>query len=212
MGGRANSRSGNGTLSKTKPGGEQPDDYLYSPEAPVPSVGGHSCCMPDATPMGPFEQAAVEYRNDVLLYTSAPLDQPLFVAGKVTATVFAASSAQDTDFVVKLCDVHPDGRSFNLQEGVIRARFRDGLSRETLIEPGRIYDYEISVGVICHLFKPGHRLRVQIASSNYPAWDRNPNTGDPIGAEDVFALVAAHQTIFHDAERLSRIELPVVDG
>lgn len=210
--GRANSLSGNGTLSWQAPGTEPPDFYVYGPEAPVQSAGGHSCCMPQNTPMGPADQAGVELRNDVLVYTSTPLDQPLFVAGKVTAVVHAATTAHDTDWVVKLCDVSPDGRSINLQEGVVRARYRDGATVDRPIEPNRVYEYRLSVGVVCHRFKPGHRLRVQVTSSNFPAWDRNPNTGDSLGSEPPFGWVVANQTIFHDGARPSRLELPIIRG
>ena len=125
-GGRANSLSGNGFLSLEKPGETELSDYfLYDPAGPVQSLGGHSCCFPQASPMGPMIQRDVELRNDVLVYSSPPLDRPIWVAGKVTARLFAATSARDTDWVAKLCDVAPDGRSINIQEGVIRARFRD---------------------------------------------------------------------------------------
>ena len=210
--GRANSLSGNGTLSFDAPGDEPADFYIYSPEAPVQSAGGHSCCMPQNTPMGPADQAGVELRNDVLVYSSAALDQPVLVAGKVSAVLHAATTAVDTDWVVKLCDVSPDGRSVNLQEGVIRARYREGTDVERPIEPGHVYEYRISVGVVCHRFAAGHRLRVQVTSSNFPAWDRNPNTGGPPGSESPFGLVVANQTVFHDGARASRLELPVVRG
>jgi putative CocE/NonD family hydrolase len=166
--------------------------------------------MPQNTPMGPADQAGVELRNDVLVYTSAPLDQPLFVAGQVTAVLHAATTARDTDWVVKLCDVSPDGRSINLQEGVVRSRYRDGATLDRPIEPNRVYEYRLTVGVVCHQFKPGHRLRVQVTSSNFPAWDRNSNTGDSLDNETPFNWVVANQTIFHDGPRASRLDLPVV--
>ena len=209
-GGRANSLSGDGTLEREAPGDEPPDFFIYNPFDPVPSLGGHSCCLPQVAPMGPMDQRPVEYRNDVLVYTSAPLDVPCFAAGFVKARLNAATSAADTDFTVKLCDVEPDGRSINLFEGVIRGRFRESRKAEVPLEPHRVYEFDIDVGVICHLFRAGHRLRVEVSSSNFPAFDRNPNTGGPIGAEHAFDLQPAHQTVFHDSARPSFIDLPVV--
>ena len=208
--GRANSLSGNGTLDREAPGDEAPDFFVYNPFDPVPSLGGHSCCLPATAPMGPMDQRPVEYRNDVLVYSSAPLEAPLFAAGFVTARLSAATSAADTDFTVKLCDVEPGGRSINLFEGVIRGRFRESRAAALPLEPHRVYAFSVDVGVICHLFRAGHRVRVEVSSSNYPAFDRNPNTGGPIGAEHAFDLVPAHQTLFHDGARPSFIDLPVV--
>ena len=208
--GRANSLSGDGTLDREAPGDEAPDFFIYNPLDPVPSMGGHSCCLPATAPMGPMDQRPVEYRNDVLVYSSAPLEAPLFAAGFVTARLSAATSAADTDFTVKLCDVEPGGRSINLFEGVIRGRFREGRAAAVPLEPHRVYAFSVDVGVICHLFRAGHRVRVEVSSSNYPAFDRNPNTGGPIGAEHAFDLRPAHQTLFHDGARPSFIDLPVV--
>ncbi len=210
--GRANSLSGNGRLGRETPSEEEPDFFVYDPYQPVPSVGGHSCCYPGNAPMGPQDQRPVEVRNDVLVYTSDPLGASLLVAGRANVILFAASSAVDTDFTVKLCDVAPDGTSLNMQEGVIRARFRESREREVLIEPGRIYEYRIDLGGLCHSFGTGHRIRVQVTSSDYPAYDRNPNTGVPIGAEAPFSAMPADQTVFHDAGRASRLELPVATG
>ena len=120
--------------------------------------------------MGPMDQRPVEYRNDVLVYTSPPLDAPSFAAGFVTAQLNAATSATDTDFTVKLCDVEPGGRSINLFEGVIRGRYRESRKAEVPLEPHRVYEFAVDVGVICHLFRAGHRVRVEVSSSNYPAF------------------------------------------
>jgi hypothetical protein len=160
--------------------------------------------------MGPADQRPVEYRNDVLVYSSAPLDAPLFIAGYVNAVLFAASSAVDTDFTVKLCDVAPDGMAINITEGIIRARYRESLEREVMMEPNEIYQFAISVGVACHRFQAGHRVRIEVSSSNFPHFDRNPNNGKPFGDDDV--MVTACQTVFHDSVRPSHIELPVVAG
>ena len=134
--GRANSLSGNGTLTREQPNAnELADYYFYDPANPVQSLGGHSCCNPQAAPMGPMIQREVELRNDVLIYTSEPLERPLWVAGKVMAKLFAATTARDTDWVVKVCDVAPDGRSLNIQEGVIRARFETASSGRSCSNP-----------------------------------------------------------------------------
>jgi uncharacterized protein len=211
--GRANSLSGNGFVSLDKPRENEPADYFfYDPAGPVPSLGGHSCCYPQSTPMGPMVQREVESRNDVLVFSSAPLERPLWVAGNVTAHLFAATSARDTDWVVKLCDVAPDGRSLNIQEGVIRARFRNGFDHATLVEPDSVNEYTIMVGACCHRFAAGHRIRVQVTSSNFPAIDRNPNTGGPLGMEGPFEWVPASQTVLHDAAHPSGITLPIVSG
>jgi len=208
--GRANSLSGDGSLSHQAPGEEGADFYIYGPEGPVESLGGHSCCLPDRAPMGPEDQRQVEYRNDVLVYSSAPLETPLFIAGNVNAVLHAASSAVDTDFTVKLCDVAPDGTAINITEGIIRARYRESLEREVMLEPNAIYEFTIAAGVACHRFAAGHRVRVEVSSSNFPHFDRNPNNGKPFGEDD--ELVTASQTVFHDSARPSHIELPVVAG
>jgi putative CocE/NonD family hydrolase len=209
--GRANSLSGNGTLSLNKPAAIEPADYFfYNPTAPVQSIGGHSCCYPDAAPMGPLDQRGVEVRNDVLIYSSQPLERSIWVAGTVKARLFAASSARDTDWVVKLCDVDPEGRSLNIQEGVIRARFRNGFDQPSLLEPDSINEYAIEIGACCHRFLAGHRIRIQVTSSNFPGIDRNPNTGGPIGMESPFEWVPASQTVVHDATRPSSVVFPVM--
>lgn len=211
--GRANSLSGNGFLSRDKPNENEPSDYFfYDPAGPVQSLGGHSCCYPQSTPMGPMLQREVELRNDVLVFSSDPLERPLWVSGNVTARLFAATSARDTDWVVKLCDVAPDGRSLNIQEGVIRARFRNGFDREALVEPDSLNEYTIMVGACCHRFDAGHRIRVQVTSSNFPAIDRNPNTGGALGMEGPFEWVPASQTVRHDAAHPSAVTLPIVSG
>ena len=209
-GGRANSLSGDGSLSREAPDDEDADFFIYGPAVPVESLGGHSCCLPDRAPMGPADQRPVEYRNDVLVYSSSPLDTPVFIAGKVNAVLHAATSAVDTDFTVKLCDVWPDGTSINITEGIIRGRYHKSLADERLLEPGKIYSFSIAAGVACHQFEAGHSIRVEVSSSNFPHFDRNPNNGKPFGEDS--ELVIANQTVFHDASRPSFIELPVVAG
>lgn len=210
-GGRANSATGDGTLSPEPPGHEPPDLYSYDPLFPVPSAGGHSCCFPNVAPMGMEAQGLPEAFNAVLVYTSPPLERDLEVTGPVAATLYAASSAVDTDFTVTLCDVHPDGRSFNIQDGIVRARYRDSLTRPTLITPDEVYEYCIQLGPACNVFKAGHRIRVDVTSSSFPQWDRNLNTGGPLGREGLARAVVANQVMLHQDRYASRITLPVVE-
>ena len=143
-----------------------------------------------------------------MVYTSAPLTEAVEVTGPVKMILYAATSAKDTDFTAKLVDVHPDGKAFNLCDGIIRARWRNSRREPELIEPDKAYRYEIDLWVTSNLFKPGHRIRVEISSSNFPRFDRNPNSGDPFGTDT--ELFSATQTVFHGAERASHILLPVI--
>jgi len=204
-GGKANSVHGNGQLAMEKPGEEPSDAFTYDPNNPVPSHGGNN--LVGAT-SGPYDQSKIEEREDVLVYTSAPLDQPLEVTGPVRMILHAASSARDTDFTAKLVDVHPEGKAYNLCDGIIRARYRKGMAKPELLEPGKIERCEIDLWVTSNLFKPGHRIRVEISSSNFPRFDRNPNSGLPFGTDT--ELKTATQTIYHDADHPSHILLPVI--
>jgi uncharacterized protein len=207
--GQANTRYGNGGLDLGKPAGSKPSDhYRYDPGNPVPSVGGHSCCTPDVAPVGPYDQATVEDRADVLVYSTRPLTQPVEVTGPVQVLLYAASSADDTDFTAKLVDVHPDGKTYNLGNGIIRASSRESLERRSAIEPGKVYEYKIDLWPTSNLFAPGHQIRLEISSSNFPHYDRNPNTFAKPGTST--AMVTADQTILHDAEHPSRLVLPIV--
>ena len=159
-------------------------------------------------PQGVADQRPVEDRQDVLVYTSEPLDRELEVTGPIKVHLFASSSAVDTDFTAKLVDVRPDGYAHNLQDGIIRARFRTSTSEPSLIEPGRVYEFVIDLWATSHLFKTSHRLRVEISSSNFPRFDRNQNTGAPIGQDD--RLEVARQTVHHREEYPSHIVLPII--
>jgi putative CocE/NonD family hydrolase len=150
----------------------------------------------------------VEERADVLVYSTPPLKEAVEVTGPITVTLYAASTAPDTDFTAKLVDVHPDGTAINLNNGIIRARYRDSLEKPELIEPGRVYEYTIDVWPTSNLFKERHQIRLEISSSNFPHYDRNPNTGDPFGASA--EMRAADQTIYHSPDRPSRVVLPIV--
>jgi hypothetical protein len=203
---------GGGTLSPQPPAEEPPDRFRFDPRDPAPTIGGPTS-LPGKflrTNAGPLDQRPLEGRPDVLVYTSEPLSEDLEVTGPLSVTLHAATSARDTDFVAKLCDVRPDGFSLILAEGILRARFRDGLERECKVEPGRVYEYAIDLKATSNLFGAGHRIRLLVTSSSFPRFDRNAGTGGPLGEDREQDLVAAEQTVFHDAQRASWLALPVV--
>ena len=200
----ANSRQGSGTLSTSPPGDEPPDSYLYDPNDPVPTLGGNTLIIPQ----GVADQRPVEDRQDVLVYTSEPLERDLEITGPIEVHIFASTSAVDTDFTAKLVDVRPDGYAHNLQDGIIRARFRTSGSEPSMITPGQVYSFTIDLWATSHLVRSGHRLRVEVSSSNFPRFDRNPNTGAPLGQDR--NLEAARQEIHHSAQYPSHIVLPVI--
>ncbi|HEX3814185.1 MAG TPA: CocE/NonD family hydrolase [Mycobacteriales bacterium] len=196
-----------GALSTAKPAAEAPDGYDYDPTDPTPTRGGPTLLPPDF-PSGPYDQRRIEERPDVLTFTTEPLEHDQEVTGPIQVRLWAASSAPDTDFVARLCDVFPDGRSINLTDGIIRARYRDGIEQPSLIEPGQVYEYLIDLWATSNVFLAGHRIRVQVTSSCFPRWDRNPNTGHEFGADT--ELTTAHQQIWHDTDHPSQILLPLV--
>jgi hypothetical protein len=208
-GGRANSVFGDGTLSCAKPGDELPDVYVYDPVGPAPCSGGHSCCFDDVAPMGPADQEPREASNLVLVYTSVPLSEPMWLVGDVTATIYAATTAVDTDYAVRLCVVDRAGVSTNIQEGIVRARYRESLSKPTLLEPGTIYRYTIPIGPVGVKIDSGERLRIQVTSSDFPQWDRNLNTGNSPSSEGLASAIVATQAVYHDADHPSSVSLPV---
>lgn len=204
-----------GLLATAEPGnGEAPDLYTYDPRDPVPTAGG-TTLLPGheiSIMLGQRDQAVVEARPDVLVYRGEPLAYRLTVAGRVRLVLHAASSAPDTDWTARLVDVDPDGRAIGVVDGILRARFRDGTAAETLLEPGRAYRFEIEVGDTYLVLEPGHRIGLQVASSNFPRFDRNPNTGGRAADATENDLRLASQTIFHDRERPSFLVLPVVEA
>ena len=202
-----------GLLNTRPPVDEPADTYTYDPNNPVPTVGGnHSICWGAAYHViqpGPLDQREVEARGDVLVYTTPPLEAPLEVTGPVVLTLYAATDAPDTDWTAKLVDVHPDGRAMNITEGVIRARFRKSVHEPPeLLEPGKVYEYAVELQPTSNVFLKGHRLRLDVTSSNFPLWDRNPNTGHEQGKDAEIRV--ARQTVLHDRRYPSRITLPVV--
>jgi uncharacterized protein len=202
--GQANSLHGDGRLDPRVPGEEPTDRFVYDPHDPVPTCGGNTLIIP----MGVQDQRQVETRQDVLVYTSAPLTTPLEVTGPLVVTLFATSSAPDTDFTAKLVDVRPDGYAQNLADGIIRARYRTSRMLSTLLTPGQVHELTIDLWATSHVFLPGHSLRLEIASSNFPRFDRNLNTGEDQATGTRWQTAA--QTIFHDQRYPSHILLPVI--
>jgi uncharacterized protein len=206
--GKANSLHGDGVLSPETPGMEPPDHFLYDPRHPVPTRGGGLCCWAGALPQGAYDQTPVESREDVLVYTTPLLTEDVEVTGPVLVTLYAASSAVDTDFTAKLVDVHPSGFAQNLTDGIIRARYRQSTARPEPIEPGKVYAYTIDLWATSNVFKAGHRIHLEISSSNFPRFDRNPNTGGALATET--ELLPAVQTIHHDGTYPSHVTLPII--
>jgi uncharacterized protein len=200
--GNAATAAGNGTLTRATPAKEPSDHFAYDPANPVSTGarGGYS--------RSPSDQREVETRPDVLVYTSALLDAPIESTGPITVTLWASSSDKDTDFTAKLVDVFPDGTARALTDGILRARYRNSKTTPVLLTPNQPTQFTIDVGATSNLFLAGHRIRVEISSSNFPRFDRNPNTGGTFGEDS--ELRVAKQTILHDAEHPSRIVLPVV--
>ena len=180
-GGKANSLNGDGALSRESPAGEPPDSYVYNPRNPVPTMGGGLCCNAVFSLGGAYDQRAVEAREDVLVYTTPPLDQAVEVTGPVKLILHAASSAPDTDWTAKLVDVAPCGYARNLTDGILRARYRDSMREGTPITPGEVIEYEVDLWATSNTFLAGHRIRLEVSSSNFPRFDRNPNTGEQPG-------------------------------
>ena len=207
-GGKANSRHGDGSLGVEVPGDEPADVFLYNPADPVPTVGGALCCNPYFAANGAFDQNDIESRADVLVYSTPPLEREVEVTGPVTVTLWAATSATDTDFTAKLVDVCEDGCARNLTDGIIRARYRNSMSHPEPVEPGTPVCYTIDLWATSNVFKAGHRIRLEISSSNFPRFDRNTNTGNLIAADS--ELKPALQTVLHTGQHASYVTLPIV--
>lgn len=208
-GGRANSLYGDGKLT-TKPLGkdEKPDAFVYDPMYPVPSYGGNVCCTGNAVQGGSFDQHQMETRQDILVYTTEPFVDGVELTGSIEPTLYVSSDAKDTDFTVKLIDVYPDGKAYNLDETILRARYRDGFEKEVWMENGKAYKLTLSPMATSNFFAPGHRIRIEVSSSNFPRFDRNLNTGG--NNYDESKGVSAHNQVFHSAQYPSQIRLPIV--
>jgi uncharacterized protein len=204
----ANTSSGDGLLTMDEPQSEPPNTYVYNPNHPVPTAGGRGGLAENGFVYGPIDQSYIERRSDVLCYTSPELDRDFEVTGPLNLHLFASSSCKDTDFVAKLVDVYPDGRAFNVADGVVRAQYRNSFTDSEFLKPGEITEFIISLGHTSQLFRRGHCLRLDITSSNFPTFDRNMNTGNPVG-EDKEGIPAL-QTIFHQAGYASYIDLPTI--
>jgi len=207
-GGAANSLQGDGTLTMEAPNEEPVDSFVYDPRNPVPTRGGGLCCWRGALPPGAFDQREVESRLDVLVYTTPPLERDVEVTGPIEVHLWAATSAADTDFTAKLVDVGICGFARNLQDGIIRARYRRSTEEAEPIRPGEAYEYVIDLGGTSNVFMAGHRIRLEISSSNFPRYSRNPNTGRALG--DDAELGTALQTILHDGTHPSHVVLPII--
>lgn len=212
-GGRANSLYGDGTLSTTAPtvagAAAKPDNFVYDPLNPVPSYGGNVCCTGTAIQAGAFDQRKMETRDDILVYTSEPFKEGLELSGPITPTLYVSSDAKDTDFTVKILDVDPEGRAYNLDESIQRMRYRDGYDKPLAwMEKGKVYKVTLQPLTTSNFFKPGHRLRIEVSSSNFPRFDRNLNTGG--NNYDESKPVTARNAVHHSKEYPSSVTVTAV--
>ena len=207
--GNANSLYGNGELRfDNAPKINQPDLFVYDPHNPVPSYGGNVCCTGNAVKGGAFDQQEIEARNDVLVYTSEPLEGGIEVSGFIEASLYVSSDVKDTDFTIKLIDVYPDGKAYNLDETIQRARYREGYEKEVFMEEEKVYEIEMSPMSTSNYFKKGHSIRIEISSSNFPRFERNMNTGG--NNYDESEGVLARNKIHHSNKYPSQIRIPVL--
>ncbi len=207
-GGNANTLNGDGTLETKKPAKDNPDTFQYDPLNPVTSYGGNVCCTGNAIQGGSFDQQEMEKREDILVYTSEPLKEGMEISGFIESTLYVSSDAKDTDFTIKLIDVYPDGRAYNLDETIQRVRYREGYDKEVFMEPGHVYEVTLTPMSTSNYFEAGHRIRIEVSSSNFPRFDRNLNTGG--NNYDESRPVIATNSVHHSANYPSSIRLPIV--
>jgi putative CocE/NonD family hydrolase len=208
-GGKANTLNGNGTLTSAPPDVDRPDAFTYDPMKPVTSYGGNVCCTGTAITAGSFDQRKMEEREEVLVYTSEPFKDGLELTGPILPTLYVSSDVKDTDFTVKVLDVYPDGRAFNLDESIQRMRYRDGYDKPPVwMEKGKVYKVALQPLTTSNYFAAGHRLRIEVSSSNFPRFDRNLNTGG--NNYDEVNGVVAHNTVHHSKQYPSQITVTVV--
>jgi putative CocE/NonD family hydrolase len=208
-GGKANSLNGDGVLTAKADDADSPDTFTYDPMNPVPSYGGNVCCTGNAISGGAFDQRKMEARADILVYTTEPLQEGIEVSGPMEATLYVSSDAKDTDFTVKVIDVYPDGRAYNLDETIQRARYREGYDKPPAwLEKNKVYKVTPQPMTTSNFFPAGHRLRIEVSSSNFPRFDRNLNTGG--NNYDEAAVVVAHNALHHSREYPSQITVSVV--
>jgi putative CocE/NonD family hydrolase len=209
-GGKANSLYGDGKLSAAAPDADAPDTFVYDPMNPVPSYGGNVCCTGNAVTAGSFDQRKMEARQDILVYTSEPFAEGMELSGPITPTLYVSSDTKDTDFTVKVLDVYPDGRAYNLDESIQRMRYRDGYDKPLAwMEKGKVYKVTLQPLTTSNWFAPGHRLRIEVSSSNFPRFDRNLNTGG--NNYDEWAGVVAKNTVHHSKQYPSSVTITVVE-
>ena len=207
--GNANTLHGDGRLVTSRPGSaDNPDAFTYDPMDPVTSYGGNVCCIGGAIDAGAFDQREMEEREDILVYTTEPLDDGIEVSGAIEVILYVSSDVKDTDFTVKLLDVYPDGRAYNLDESIQRMRYREGYDKEVFMEAGEVYQVEIGPVSTSNFFAEGHRIRIEVSSSNFPRFTRNLNTGGR--NYDETEGVAAHSQVHHSRQYPSQIRVPVV--
>ncbi len=209
-GGSANSFFGDGKLSTTKARKDNPDSFTYDPMQPVPSYGGNVCCTGNAVKGGAFDQQQMETRNDILVYTTDVLKEGVEISGFIESTLYVSSDAKDTDFTIKLIDVHPDGKAYNLDETIQRVRYREGYEKEVFMEDGKVYKVDLTPMSTSNFFKKGHRIRIEISSSNFPRFARNLNTGG--NNYDEKEGIVAHNKVHHSSKYTSQIRLPFVSN
>jgi putative CocE/NonD family hydrolase len=206
--GKANTLNGDGKLTLKKARNNKADSFTYDPLKPVDSYGGNVCCTGNAIKGGSFDQQEMEMRDDILVYTTDALKEGVEVSGFINATLYVSSDAKDTDFTIKLIDVYPDGSAYNLDETIQRVRYREGYDKEVFMKKGTIYEVKLTPMSTSNFFKKGHKIRIEVSSSNFPRFARNLNTGG--NNYDEKEGVIAHNKIHHSLKYQSRIELPMI--
>lgn len=206
--GKANTRNGDGQLLSAPPKENKPDAFQYDPMNPVPSYGGNVCCTGNAVQGGSFDQSTMELRDDILVYTSDELKEGVEITGFIESTLYVSSSGPDTDITIKLIDVYPDGKAYNLDETIQRLRYREGYDKEVFMEKGKVYKVDLTPMVTSNYFAPGHRIRIEVSSSNFPRFDRNMNTGG--NNYDETTGIKVENKIHHSTQYPSVIKLPII--
>lgn len=206
--GKANTRNGDGQLLAAPPKENKPDAFQYDPMNPVPSYGGNVCCTGNAVQGGSFDQSTMELRDDILVYTSDELKEGVEITGFIESTLYVSSSGPDTDITIKLIDVYPDGKAYNLDETIQRLRYREGYDKEVFMEKGKVYKVDLTPMVTSNYFAPGHRIRIEVSSSNFPRFDRNMNTGG--NNYDETTGIKVENKIHHSTQYPSVIKLPII--
>jgi putative CocE/NonD family hydrolase len=206
--GKANSRNGDGALVVLPPAKDNPDAFTYDPMNPVGSYGGNVCCTGNAVQGGSFDQSQMELRNDILVYTSDALAEGIEITGFIESTLFVSSTGPDTDVTIKLIDVYPDGKAYNLDETIQRLRYREGYDKEVFMENNKVYKVDLTPMVTSNYFAPGHKIRIEVSSSNFPRFERNMNTGG--NNYDESRGIVVENKIHHSKQYPSVIKLPII--